>query len=183
MKVIVAVTAASGSLYARQVVDQLVADSSVSRIALIYSDSAMAVCHHEGVAIEVDTPKIELYDNRDLFASVASGSSHWDSMVVVPCSVGTLGRIAGGISDTLITRAADVMLKERRRLVLVVREMPLSLIHLRNMCTVTECGGVILPASPSMYHSVESVEELAKTVSCRAVELVGGGRCIKEWGE
>ncbi len=181
MKIIVAVTAASGSIYARQVVELLAADESVSRIALIESHSAAAVCAYEGIEI-MDHQKIERLSNDDMFASVASGSAHWDAMIVVPCSVGSIGRIASGVSDTLITRAADVMLKERRRLVLVVREMPLSLIHLRNMCTITEAGGIILPASPNLYSGAQSIEELTMTVSCRAVELAGASRCAKEWG-
>ncbi|MFR9620068.1 MAG: UbiX family flavin prenyltransferase [Rikenellaceae bacterium] len=182
MKIIVAITAASGSIYARQVVDLLVADDAVSRVALIYSRSAREVCRHEGVRVAEHHPKVVVMDNCDMFASVASGSAHWDAMVVVPCSVGTLARVASGISDTLITRAADVMLKERRRLVMVVREMPLSLVHLRNMCAVTEAGGVILPASPSMYGAeCSSVEQLTQTVSRRAVELAGASRCVVEW--
>ncbi len=180
MKVIVGVTAASGSLYARQVLELLIADDLVSRIAVIESGIAGAVCSHEGVDLPEDA-KIERMSNDDMFSEVASGSSHWDSMIVVPCSVGTLGRIAGGVSDTLLTRAADVMLKERRRLVLVVREMPLSLIHLRNMCVVTECGGVVMPASPSFYMGADSVEALALTVSRRAVELAGASKCVAEW--
>ncbi len=180
MKIIIAITAASGSIYAQQIVDLLIADEAVSSIALIYSSSAAAVCRHEWVTI-AEHPKVELLSNDDMFASVASGSSHWDAMIVAPCSVGTLGRIACGVSDTLITRAADVILKERRRLVLVVREMPLSLIHLRNMCTITEAGGIVVPASPSMYGGATTIGELAMTVSGRAVELAGATRCIKEW--
>lgn len=147
MKIVVAVTAASGALYARLCLEQLLRAEEVSEIALVYSAHAREVADFEGVTLPED-PRIRIFDNDDLFAPPASGSADYDAMAVVPCSVGTLGRIACGISQSLIERAADVMLKERRRLVLVVRETPLSLIHLRNMTALTEAGAVVLPASP-----------------------------------
>ncbi|MFR0763405.1 MAG: flavoprotein [Alistipes communis] len=121
MKLILAVTAASGAVYARQTAERLAALDCVESVALVYSDVAPTVMAHEGVALP-DHPKFVRYDNRDLFAPPASGSARYDAMIVVPCSVGTAGRIASGVSQTLIERAADVMLKERRRLILVVRE-------------------------------------------------------------
>lgn len=139
MKIVVAVTAASGALYARLCLEQLLRAEEVSEIALVYSAHAREVADFEGVTLPED-PRIRIFDNDDLFAPPASGSADYDAMAVVPCSVGTLGRIACGISQSLIERAADVMLKERRRLVLVVRETPLSLIHLRNMTALTEAG-------------------------------------------
>ena len=150
MKLILAVTAASGAVYARQTAERLAALDCVESVALVYSDVAPTVMAHEGVALP-DHPKFVRYDNRDLFAPPASGSARYDAMIVVPCSVGTAGRIASGVSQTLIERAADVMLKERRRLILVVRETPLSLIHLRNLTALAECGAVVLPAAPSFY--------------------------------
>lgn len=147
MKIVVAVTAASGALYARLCLEQLLRAEEVSEIALVYSTHASEVADFEGVTMPED-PRIRIFDNDDLFAPPASGSADYDAMAVVPCSVGTLGRIACGVSQSLIERAADVMLKERRRLVLVVRETPLSLIHLRNMTALTEAGAVVLPASP-----------------------------------
>lgn len=150
MKIVVAVTAASGALYARLCLEQLLRAEEVSEIALVYSAHAREVADFEGVTLPED-PRIRIFDNDDLFAPPASGSADYDAMAVVPCSVGTLGRIACGISQSLIERAADVMLKERRRLVLVVRETPLSLIHLRNMTALTEAGAVVLPASPGFY--------------------------------
>ena len=149
MKLILAVTAASGAVYARQTAERLAALDCVESVALVYSDVAPTVMAHEGVALP-DHPKFVRYDNRDLFAPPASGSARYDAMIVVPCSVGTAGRIASGVSQTLIERAADVMLKERRRLILVVRETPLSLIHLRNLTALAECGAVVLPAAPSL---------------------------------
>ena len=120
MKLILAVTAASGAVYARQTAERLAALDCVESVALVYSDVAPTVMAHEGVALP-DHPKFVRYDNRDLFAPPASGSARYDAMIVVPCSVGTAGRIASGVSQTLIERAADVMLKERRRLILVAR--------------------------------------------------------------
>lgn len=180
MKVIVAITAASGAIYARLTVDALLRSGSVSEIALIYSTHANEVANYEGVDIPEDN-RVKLYHNNDMFAPVASGSASYDAMVVVPCSVGTVGRIAGGISSTLIERAADVMLKERRKLVLVVREAPLSLIHLRNMTTVAECGGVIIPAAPSFYSKPQSIESLCMTIVERVMSQLGVETPHYEW--
>lgn len=182
MKVVVAVTAASGAIYARQLLEQLIGCKDVERIALIYSANAEAVVATEGVALP-ESEKITLYRNDDLFAAPASGSASWDAMVIVPSSVGTVGRIASGVSQSLIERAADVMLKERRRLIVVVRETPLSLIHLRNMTTLTEAGAVILPAAPSFYSRPESIEALCLTVTERIVALLGISAPHFIWGE
>lgn len=172
MKIVVAVTAASGALYARLCLEQLLRAEEVSEIALVYSAHAREVADFEGVTLPED-PRIRIFDNDDLFAPPASGSADYDAMAVVPCSVGTLGRIACGISQSLIERAADVMLKERRRLVLVVRETPLSLIHLRNMTALTEAGAVVLPASPGFYARPLSIEELCRSVTERVTALLG----------
>lgn len=180
MKIIVAVTAASGAIYARQLLEQLVASPQVENIALIFSTNAEAVAETEGVTLP-ESGKITRYANDNLFAAPASGSARWDAMVIVPSSVGTVGRVAAGISQTLIERAADVMLKERRRLVVVVRETPLSLIHLRNMTTLTEAGAIVLPASPSFYSRPTDIEELCSTVTERIVSLLGIDAPHFEW--
>ena len=172
MKVIVAITAASGAIYARLVLEHLVRSAQVERIALIMSDNAPAVVEHEAQVLPL-SEKIERMDNHSMFASVASGSASWDAMIVVPSSMGTVGRVASGVSQTLIERAADVMLKERRRLIFVVRETPYSLIHLRNMTTLTEAGAIILPASPSFYSHPQSIEQAALTVVERVLVLAG----------
>ena len=182
MKIIVAITAASGAIYARQLLERLVADERVERIAVVYSTHARAVVAHEGVQLPVSL-KICEYDNGDMFAPIASGSASWDSMVVVPSSVGTIGRVASGVSQSLIERAADVMLKERRRLIFVVRETPYSLIHLRNMTTLTEAGAIILPASPSFYSQPHDIEMLCMTVTERLLSLLGLTGAYYEWGE
>ena len=182
MRIVVAITAASGAIYARQLLTALVESSEVERVALIYSTNARAVVAHEGETMP-QSAKIEEYDNDNLFAAPASGSARWDAMVVVPSSVGTIGRVASGVSQTLIERAADVMLKERRRLIFVVRETPYSLIHLRNMTTLTEAGAVILPATPSFYSLPQSIEALCKTVTERITAMLGIEGKRYEWGE
>lgn len=181
MKIIVAITGASGAIYARQALETLIAHPDVERIALILSDHAEDVMEAEGVALP-HSERIERYENGDMWASVASGSARWDAMVVVPASMGTVARIASGISRTLIERAADVMLKERRPLVMVVRESPYSLIHLRNMTSLTEAGAIILPASPSFYFNPTTIDELCLPITLRALEFAGLKIARREWG-
>lgn len=181
MKIIVAVTAASGTIYARQLLEELIQSPEVEQIALIESRHSLEVAAHEGVTLPLH-PKIERMANDDLFRSPASGSARWEAMVICPSSVGTAGRIAGGISQNLIERAADVMLKERRRLILVVRETPLSLIHLRNLTTLTEAGAIILPAAPSFYAHPTSIEELCRSVTERICALLGIDSKRYAWG-
>ena len=182
MKIIVAITGASGAIYARQCLENLIAHPAVERVALILSDNAEDVLRAEGVTLPA-AECVERFSNSDMWASVASGSARWDAMIIIPASMGTVGRIASGISRTLIERAADVMLKERRRLVVVVRESPYSLIHLRNMTTLTEAGAIILPASPSFYFNPATVEELCLTTSLRALEMAGVEVDHRHWGE
>ena len=176
MRFVVAITAASGAIYARLTIERLLASPCVSEIALVCSRHAREVMAHEGVSLPVDA-------NDDMFAPPASGSARYDGMAVVPSTVGTVGRVAAGTAQSLIERAADVMLKERRRLVFVVRETPLSLIHLRNMAALTEAGAVILPASPSFYAAPQGVEELCGTVADRAAALLGVDISRYEWGK
>ncbi len=182
MKIVVAITAASGAIYARQLLTSLIESNEVERVAVIYSANARAVVAHEGETMP-SSAKIEEFDNDNLFASPASGSARWDAMVAVPSSVGTIGRVASGVSQTLIERAADVMLKERRRLIFVVRETPYSLIHLRNMTTLTEAGAVILPATPSFYSLPKDIEAVCQTVTERITAMLGIEGERYEWGE
>ncbi len=172
MKIIVAVTGASGAIYARMCLESLADAPQVGSIALVVSRRASEVLEYERVRLP-SSPKITLYDNDDMFAPAASGSAGFDAMIIVPASMGSLGRIASGVSQSLIERAADVMLKERRRLVCVVRETPYSLIHLRNMTALTEAGAVILPASPSFYSRPQTIEQAVATVVERAVGHLG----------
>ena len=181
MNIVVAITGASGAIYARQSLDILLNTPGVERIALILSHHAEDVIEAEGVTLP-QSERIERYSNDDMWASLASGSARWDAMLVVPASMGSVARIATGVSRTLIERTADVMLKERRKVVMVVREAPYSLIHLRNMTSVTEAGAIIVPASPSLYFKPTTIEELCLTVSQRAVEQLGIRVDHPEWG-
>lgn len=182
MKVVVAVTGASGGVYARKCLEQLLQAAEVEQIALILSDMAVKVLEFEGVELP-QNEKIVRFANDDMFAPAASGSAGYDAMVVVPASMGSVGRIASGVSSSLIERAADVMLKERRKLIVVVRETPYSLIHLRNMTTLTEAGAVVLPASPSFYSHPKSLDDAIMTVVERIIAHVGVSQPHFEWGK
>jgi 4-hydroxy-3-polyprenylbenzoate decarboxylase len=181
MKIIVAVTGASGSVYARQVVEGLLASAPVERVGLIVSRRGAEVAAWEGVTLPEDA-RIERFDNDDMFSSPASGSAAWDAMVVVPASMGCVGRIASGVSSDLIARAAEVMLKEGRTLVVVPREAPLNLIHLRNLTTLAEAGAVVLPASPSFYSHPGTIEAVCATVTERILARLGIEAPRYEWG-
>ena len=182
MKIVVAITAASGGIYARLTLERLLRLSEVSQIALVCSARAREVLAHEDVVLPEDG-RIRLFGNDDLFAPPASGSARYDAMVVVPSTVGTVGRVAAGAAQSLIERAADVMLKERRRLVLVTREAPLGTVHLRNMTALSECGAVICPASPSFYSRPGTIEELCGTIVDRVAGLLGVEVPRYEWGQ
>ena len=172
-RIVVAVTGASGSLYARLLCGRLAASEAVGEIALIVTGNGRRVAAYEDRTDWMDDPRYTLYDDGDLFGAPASGSARYDAMAVVPCSMGMAGRIASGVSDSLASRAADVMLKERRRLVLVTREAPLGTVHLRNMTALSECGAVICPASPSFYSRPGTIEELCGTIVERVAGLLG----------
>jgi 4-hydroxy-3-polyprenylbenzoate decarboxylase len=173
-KIVVAITGASGSIYAKvllQKLEQL--QSQVETVALVMSDNAKDVWKFELGSDSYEKLPFKIYSKSDFFAPFASGSAKFSTMIICPCSMGTLARIASGISNDLTTRAADVMLKERRKLILVTRDTPLSLIHINNMKTVTEAGGIICPASPSFYSKPSTFEELAATVTDRVLDLCG----------
>jgi len=174
MNIAIAVTGASGSVYAKVLLDRLQQlASQVGQVALVWSDNARTVWQHELGNEDYNNYTYRSYDKHDFMAPFASGSSSYEALIICPCSMGTLGRIAGGISNDLVTRAADVMLKERRKLICVVRETPYNLVHLRNMITVTEAGGIICPATPSFYSKPQTIEEVAGTVIDRVLQLCG----------
>lgn len=170
-KIVIAITGASGSIYASRLIHHLQnLKEQYEEVAVVCSSNAGTVWEAE-LNEPMEIP-FRVYGKSDFMAPFASGSARFTDMVIVPCSMGTLGRIAAGISDDLITRAADVMMKERRRLVCVIRETPLNLIQIRNMEKVTEAGGIILPASPSFYSRPADMNALADTVVARILDLI-----------
>lgn len=183
-KIVVAISGASGSIYAKVLLDKLVALSDqIEEVSVVMSDNAKEIWQKEIGKSSYDDYTFKFWNKMDFNAPFASGSSSYRTMIIIPCSMGTLGRIASGISNDLIARAADVMLKERRRLILVARDTPLSLIHINNMKTVTEAGGIICPATPSFYSNPKNFEELAATVVDRVIDLAGLEQNTFRWGE
>jgi len=178
----VVVTGASGAICARTMVRMLEADARVAHVHFVVTPSGMRVLTDElGIrapelrqlpATLTQTPavKFETHLNTDIGAAIASGSYHMDGMVVLPCSTGTLGKIAGGLADDLVGRAASVCLKEGRRLVLCVRETPLSRIHLENMLRTQAAGAVVMPVIPAFYAGAKSIEDLVRQYVCRVLE-------------
>ena len=193
MKFIVALTGASGHLYALRMLQRLA--KANHSIGLVISEPAcIALAAETGIKLNANSPdvskllpdatlaaRVSVFSPRAIGAAIASGSNRHDGMVVVPCSMGTLGRIAHGVSDDLIARAADVCLKERRKLILVAREMPLSLIHLENMAAVTRAGALVMPACPHFYHAPATVEEVVDTVVDRILDQLDVDIETRRW--
>ncbi len=183
-KIVVAVTGASGSIYAKVFLHKLSQlKEQVADISLVFTKNAKDVWLHELGDSTYENFGFKEYGNQDFFAPFASGSTKYSAMVIIPCSMGTLGRVANGVSNNLITRAADVMLKERRRLIMVVRDTPYSLTHINNMKAATEAGAIICPASPSFYSKPANFEQLAATVTDRVVDLIGLDQSTYRWQE
>lgn len=183
-KIVVAVTGASGAIYSKLLLDTLLKlQAQIAEVGVVMSDNARQVWQLELGNTDFEKYPFTFYGKNDFMAPFASGSARYDTMVIVPCSMGTLGRIATGISNDLTTRAADVILKERRKLILVARDTPFNLIHIRNMQTITEAGGIICPAVPSFYSKPQTVEEVALTVVNRIVDLMGLENDSYRWGE
>jgi 4-hydroxy-3-polyprenylbenzoate decarboxylase len=181
-KLILAITGASGSIYAQKLLEALRnLKSPPEEIAVIFSGNAREIWKYEtGVKFRADPP-VKEYNNDDFFVPFASGSSDYDTMIICPASMGMLGRIASGTSEDLIARAADVMLKERRKLILVPRETPYNLIHIRNMETLTLAGAIICPATPSFYSKPKTIDDLVMTVVERIISLAGFEAGIYRW--
>jgi 4-hydroxy-3-polyprenylbenzoate decarboxylase len=179
---VVAVSGASGAPYARRLLDFLAAHGAASGVSvdLVFTQTGKQVWKHE-IGAEPRYP-FKVWKNQDFTAPFASGSALYDGMVVIPCSAGALARIAHGFSVDLVGRAADVMLKERRRLVLVLRETPLSLVHARAMTQAIEAGAVVMPASPSFYSGPRTIEALVDTVVARVLDRLGlPNDLMKRW--
>ncbi|MES2278893.1 MAG: UbiX family flavin prenyltransferase [Bacteroidota bacterium] len=173
-KIIIAITGASGAIYAKLLLDKLQQmGTQIAEVGVVMSDNARQVWQLELDNDDYKNYSFKFYDKTDFMAPFASGSARFDTMVIIPCSMGTLGRIAAGISNDLTTRAADVILKERRKLIVVARDMPLNLIHIRNMEAITLAGGIICPAVPSFYSKPQTVEDVAMTVVNRVIDLMG----------
>ena len=178
-KIVVAIGGSSGAIYAKVLLDKLekLADQ-IEAVGVVMSDNArynwqLELDTAENTEGWRDYPNFTFYDKNDFMAPFASGSARYETMIVCPCSMGLLARMASGISNDLTTRAADVILKERRRLIIVSRDTPLSLIHINNMKTLTEAGAIICPASPSFYSRPTTFEALAATVIDRVLDLAG----------
>jgi 4-hydroxy-3-polyprenylbenzoate decarboxylase len=183
-KIVVAITGASGSIYSKILLDKLLTvKNQYAALAVVITDNAKSVWQTELGGDGYKSYDVEYFSKNDFMAPFASGSGDYDIMIIVPCSMGTLGRIAAGISGDLIARAADVVLKERRKLICVVRETPYSLIHLRNMETITMAGGIICPATPSFYSKPQDIESVAATVVDRVLDLAGIRIETFRWGE
>jgi 4-hydroxy-3-polyprenylbenzoate decarboxylase len=183
-RIVVAITGASGAIYAKLLLEKLKQLSSqIDQVAVVMSDNAKQVWKFELDNEDYQNIPFKIYPKTDFMAPFASGSARFDTMAIIPCSMGTLGRIASGVSDDLVTRAADVILKERRKLILVARDMPLNLIHIRNMQTVTEAGGIICPAVPSYYSKPKTIEDVAMTVVNRVIDLIGLDNDSYRWNE
>jgi len=181
-KIAIAITGASGAIYAKLLIEKLlVIKDQWNSLGIVMSNNAKEIWKTELENEDYKNYPVAFFDKYDFSAPFASGSAQYNIMIIAPCSMGTLGRIANGISDDLITRAADVMLKERHKLILMIRETPYNLVHIKNMETVTIAGGIICPATPSFYHRPKSPEEIALTVVDRVLDLAGFEITSNRW--
>ncbi len=182
MKIVVAMTGASGAIYTQRLLDNL--DPNRHEIHFISTKHAREVAGIElpKGELKMDARVVRYDENDSMFVPFVSGSAKFDAMVVIPASMGTIGRIAHGTSDSTVARAADVFLKERRKLILVPRETPYNLIHLRNMATLTEAGATIIPASPAFYNKPKTITELVDTIIARVLDHLGiEHKLVKRW--
>jgi len=183
-RIVVCVTGASGSIYASSLLERLLSlKDQWSELAMVMTVNAKEVWQTELENENWKNYPVKFYSTTDFSAPFASGSGQYDTQIIIPCSMGTLGRIATGVSSDLITRAADVILKERRKLICVVRDTPYNLIHIRNMETVTLAGGIICPATPSFYSKPATIEAVAATVTDRVLDLAAFDISTYRWGK
>jgi len=181
-KIIIAITGASGSIYAKRLIEKLEKYSDkIKNLEVVFSDAGKQVWDFEINEVLKPT-NFRIFENTNLFSPIASGSAKYDTMVIIPCSMGTVGRIANGISNDLISRATDVIIKERKKLIVVPRETPFSSIHLNNLKIISDNGGVVIPANPSFYHKPQTVTEIIDTVVDKVIEHIGFSSGAKEWG-
>lgn len=183
-KIVVAITGASGSVYAKVLLTKLCQlKDQIEELGVVMTENAKDVWKTELGNEEYKNYDVKYFGQQDFYAPFASGSGQYSTMIIIPCSMGTLGRIATGMSSDLITRAADVILKERRKLICVARDTPYNLIHIKNMETITLAGGIIAPATPSFYSLPKTIEEVAATVVDRVIDLAGLQQNSYRWGE
>ena len=183
-KIVVAITGASGSVYAKVLLTKLCQlKDQIEELGVVMTENAKDVWQTELENDDYKNFDVKYFGQQDFYAPFASGSGQYSTMIIIPCSMGTLGRIATGISSDLITRAADVILKERRKLICVARDTPYNLIHIKNMETITLAGGIICPATPSFYSLPKTIEEVAATVVDRVIDIAGLQQNSYRWGE
>lgn len=183
-KILVAISGASGAIYAKLLIEKLLTlKDQWHELSVVMSSNAQEIWKTELSNDDYKNYPLTFYDKNDFNAPFASGSAKYNIMFVAPCSMGTLSRISHGISDDLLTRAADVILKERRKLLLLLRETPYSLLHIKNMEAVTLAGAIVCPATPSFYSKPATIEELAMTVVDRLIDLAGLDNVAYRWGQ
>ena len=184
MKIGIGITGASGAIYSKVLLDKLsVLKAQITEIGIVVTENGKENWKIEYPEVVLKDYPFDFYEPKNFHAPFASGSANYDIFIICPTSMGTLGKIANGIADNLITRAADVMLKERKKLILVPRETPYNSIHLRNMLTITEAGGIICPASPSFYSKPQDFETLVSTVIDRILIIAGFEISSFQWGQ
>ncbi|MBN2520766.1 MAG: UbiX family flavin prenyltransferase [Bacteroidales bacterium] len=182
-KIIVAITGASGAIYAKDLLEKLnLIKNQWKEVVTLFSDNGKSVWEHEIGEFNINNLPYTKFEVNDFYAPVASGSAKYNTMIIIPCSMGTLGRIASGTSNNLIIRAADVMLKEKRKLILVIRESPLNLIHIKNMKIVAQAGAIIMNSSPVFYSKPKNINDLISTITNRVLELAGFDVDCERWG-
>jgi 4-hydroxy-3-polyprenylbenzoate decarboxylase len=182
-RIIVAMTGATGAIYGKRLLEELRRVGGIETHVVISKAGALSAAAELNVARrELEALGDVAHGEKDVGASIASGSFKTDGMIIAPCSMRTLAAIATGVTDNLVTRAADVVLKERRRLVLLARETPLTLVHLRNMVTVTEMGGVVFPPVPAFYAKLDSLEAMIDQTVGRVLDLFGiDSPLVRRW--
>ncbi|MCC6815516.1 MAG: UbiX family flavin prenyltransferase [Saprospiraceae bacterium] len=182
MKIVVGVSGSSGTIYAKLLLEKLIQIDDL-QLALIISDNAKKNIQNELPDFIPESYGIKIYSSNDFNAPFASGSAQWDALIVCPCSAGFMSKVSSGLADDLMSRTAQVMLKERKKLILVLRETPLSLMHIESMKLITLAGGIICPAIPSFYSRDKDLLTILSSVTNRVIDLVGLNSHSFRWGK